>query len=106
MLFAYMKKWSFSRKIVINKNEGLLMTESNYNSIYHDESSISHVSLDFDTNIVAPFFSMRKLRLVYNQLSSSEEFEFVNFESFKHQVLNSVAPQLELNKWQAIAARR
>lgn len=55
---------------------------------------------------VAPFFSMRKLRLIYNELTGSNEFEFSTFDDFKHQVLNSVAPQLELNKWQAIAARR
>lgn len=55
---------------------------------------------------VAPFFSMRKLRLIYNELTNTTEFEFTNFDDFKHQVLNSVAPQLELNKWQAIAARR
>lgn len=58
------------------------------------------------TMAVAPFFSMRKLRLVYNELMGSGEFEFSTFDEFKHQVLNSVAPQLELNKWQAIAARR
>lgn len=55
---------------------------------------------------VAPFFSMRKLRLIYNELTNTSEFDFTNFDDFKHQVLNSVAPQLELNKWQAIAARR
>lgn len=55
---------------------------------------------------VAPFFSMRKLRLIYNQLTETNEFEFKTFDAFKHQVLNSVAPQLELNKWQAIASRR
>jgi hypothetical protein len=55
---------------------------------------------------VAPFFSMRKLRLIYNELTNSTEFEFTTFDAFKHQVLNSVAPQLELNKWQSIAARR
>jgi len=55
---------------------------------------------------IAPFFSMRKLRLIYNQLHDKKEFEFQSFDAFKHQVLNSVAPQLELNKWQAIAARR
>ncbi len=55
---------------------------------------------------VAPFFSMRKLRLIYNQLIDDTSFEYNDFESFKHQVLNSVAPQVELNKWQAIAARR
>lgn len=55
---------------------------------------------------VAPFFSMRKLRLIYNELTNTTEFDFTTFDDFKHQVLNSVAPQLELNKWQAIAARR
>lgn len=55
---------------------------------------------------VAPFFSIRKLRLIYNELANTAEFEFNNFDAFKHQVLNSVAPQLELNKWQTIAARR
>lgn len=55
---------------------------------------------------VAPFFSMRKLRLIYNELTNTTEFDFTSFDDFKHQVLNSVAPQLELNKWQAIAARR
>lgn len=58
------------------------------------------------TQRIAPFFSMRKLRLVYNELTSSAEFEYSTFDAFKHQVLSSVAPQLELNKWQAIAARR
>jgi len=56
--------------------------------------------------VTAPFFSMRKLRLIYNELTGSEQFEYHTFDDFKHQVLNSVAPQLELNKWQAIAARR
>lgn len=58
------------------------------------------------SSFVAPFFSMRKLRLVYNELMGTGEFEFNTFDDFKHQVLNSVAPHLELNKWQAIAARR
>jgi hypothetical protein len=55
---------------------------------------------------IVPFFSMRKLRLIYNELADSANFEFTNFEDFKHQVLSSVVPQLELNKWQAIASRR
>lgn len=55
---------------------------------------------------VAPFFSMRKLRLIYNQLKSSNGFEYGSFDAFKHHVLNTVAPHLELNKWQSIAARR
>jgi hypothetical protein len=55
---------------------------------------------------ITPVFSMRKLRVIYNELTASEDFEFSNFDAFKYQVLNSVAPQLELNKWQTIAARR
>jgi hypothetical protein len=55
---------------------------------------------------MVPFFSMRKLRLIYNELADSANFEYANFEDFKHQVLSSVVPQLELNKWQAIASRR
>ena len=55
---------------------------------------------------VSPFFSMRKLRLIYNELTNTTEFEFSTFDDFKHKVLNSVAPQLELNRWEAIAARR
>ncbi|GLR70163.1 hypothetical protein [Agaribacter marinus] len=56
--------------------------------------------------VVAPFFSMRKLRLVYNELMGSRDFEFSNFDDFKQNVLSSVAPQIELSKWQAIASRR
>ncbi|MFC3121644.1 hypothetical protein [Agaribacter flavus] len=56
--------------------------------------------------VVAPFFSMRKLRLVYNELMGSNDFEFTSFEDFKQNVLSSVAPQMELSKWQAIASRR
>ncbi|WP_371193145.1 hypothetical protein [Glaciecola sp. SC05] len=55
---------------------------------------------------IVPFFSMRKLRLVFNELADNESFEYANFEAFKHHVLSAVAPQLELSKWQAIAARR
>lgn len=85
-------------------------------------ANYSHkVNLNFDKNIeldirnalsetsllgVAPFFSMRKLRLVYNQLKTLHGFEYASFDAFKHQVLNAVAPQMELNKWQSIAARR
>lgn len=54
----------------------------------------------------APFFSMRKLRVIYNELADSSGFEYADFDAFKHQILNATAPQLELNKWQAIAARR
>ncbi|WP_395343039.1 hypothetical protein PN836_002470 [Ningiella sp. W23] len=55
---------------------------------------------------VVPFFSMRKLRLVFNELSNAADFEFSNFDSFKKHVLSSSAPHLELSKWQAIASRR
>lgn len=82
------------------------MTESNYGQNFSDETVTSNQSIHFDTSLVAPFFSMRKLRLIYNQLNDLSGFEYGTFDEFKHQVLNSVAPQLELNKWQAIAARR
>lgn len=70
------------------------------------QSSMDSYSFADPSGIMAPFFSMRKLRLIYNELSGTEHFEYRTFDDFKHQVLNSVAPQLELNKWQAIAARR
>lgn len=80
--------------------ESLLASQSAFSTMAMS-SSDAQASL-----AAAPFFSMRKLRLVYNELTGSGEFEFSTFDEFKHQVLNSVAPQLELNKWQAIAARR
>ncbi len=55
---------------------------------------------------VAPFFSMRRLRLIYNELQGTTEFNFMNFDDFKHHILASVVPQIELNKWQSLAARR
>lgn len=55
---------------------------------------------------IVPFFSMRKLRLVFNELAGEDNFEYADFDTFKHHVLSSVAPQLELSKWQAIASRR
>ncbi|MGQ8365826.1 hypothetical protein [Glaciecola sp. 1036] len=57
-------------------------------------------------SIVTPFFSMRQLRLVYNELKGNTEFEYDDFDAFKHNVLSSTVPQLELSKWQTIAARR
>lgn len=69
-------------------------------------NALAHFTHTTVASGVAPFFSMRKLRLTYNQLQASEQFEFSTFDAFKHQVLNAVAPQIELNKWQAIAARR
>lgn len=60
----------------------------------------------FSSADIVPFFSMRKLRLVFNELAEKESFEYQDFEAFKHHVLSAVAPQLELSKWQAIAARR
>jgi len=55
---------------------------------------------------IVPFFSIRKLRIIYNELNDTCDFEYHSFDSFKHQVMSSVSPQLELNKWQAIASRR
>ena len=55
---------------------------------------------------LTPFFSMRKLRLVFNQLADVAGFEYHNFEAFKHHVLSSVSPHIELSKWQSIASRR
>jgi hypothetical protein len=55
---------------------------------------------------LVPFFSMRKLRIVFNELRGQTDFEFSDFDAFKHHVLSSAAPQLELSKWQAIASRR
>ena len=56
--------------------------------------------------ILTPYFSMRKLKLVYNELLGTNELEFANFDEFKQIVLSSPVPQLELSKWQAIASRR
>jgi hypothetical protein len=58
-----------------------------------------------DTDIVA-LFSIRKLRVIYNELNLTSDFKYPSFDSFKHQVMSSGSPQLELNKWQAIASRR
>lgn len=55
---------------------------------------------------VVPFFSVRKLRVVYNELQGNSEFRFNSFEAFKQDVLSSIAPQLELNKWESLASRR
>jgi hypothetical protein len=55
---------------------------------------------------IGPFFSIRKLRLIYNELHSTNDFEYQSFDAFKHHVLSAAAPQLELNKWQAISSRR
>ena len=55
---------------------------------------------------IVPFFSIRKLRIIYNELNDTNNFEYDSFEAFKHQVMSSAAPHLELNKWQAIASRR
>ena len=69
--------------------------------INHDVRSITSIG-----GVVTPFFSMRQLRLVFNELKGNEEFEFTSFDAFKHNVLSSVAPQIELSKWQSIASRR
>jgi hypothetical protein len=55
---------------------------------------------------IVHFFSIRKLRVIYNELTDTSNFEYHSFEAFKHQVMSSAAPHLELNKWQTIASRR
>jgi len=70
---------------------------------------VDNVESQFDTCLntgIVPFFSIRKLRVIYNELNMTTDFEYSSFDSFKHQVMSSVSPQLELNKWQAIASRR
>lgn len=76
------------------------------NSESHLYYTNSEADLAANYRVTPPFFSIRKLRVIYNELITSAEFDYATFDSFKQQVLNSVAPQLELNKWQAIAARR
>ncbi|MDT0594195.1 hypothetical protein [Glaciecola petra] len=78
----------------------------NFNYGHSDNASARSTFTQTAHVNVAPFFSMRKLRLTYNQLKNSSSFEYGSFDAFKHQVLNAVAPHLELNKWQSIAARR
>lgn len=70
-----------------------------------DNGRMSHVD-SYLTSSIVPFFSIRKLRLIYNELHSTSDFEYHSFDAFKHQVMSSAAPQLELNKWQAISSRR
>ncbi|MDT0581335.1 MULTISPECIES: hypothetical protein [Alteromonadaceae] len=82
----------------------VIKMEADYKQGYADEG-ISSMGTEIDSAIL-PFFSVRKLRLIYNELIGSSGFEFDSYDAFKHQVMSSVAPQLELNKWQAIAARR
>lgn len=81
----------------------VIKMDSDYNS--HLDDGISSINPSLDTAII-PFFSVRKLRLIYNELNGSSGFEFSTYDAFKHQVMSSVAPQIELNKWQAIASRR
>ena len=59
-----------------------------------------------NTHDVVPFFSVRKLRVIYNELQGNQEFKFKSFEAFKQDVLSSIAPQLELNRWESLASRR
>ncbi|MFQ3249668.1 MAG: hypothetical protein ACI9O6_001476 [Glaciecola sp.] len=72
---------------------------------HNTNNGLSHLSEELDTSIV-PFFSVRKLRLIYNELHWSSDFEYHTFDAFEHQVMSSATPQLELNKWQAISSRR
>lgn len=83
------------------------MRELNYGEaeLLHAYSNTKPQALGTQS-LVIPFFSMRKLRLVFNELNDNVDFEFANFDAFKQHVLSCAAPQLELNKWQAIAARR
>lgn len=87
-------------KGICNMNESILP-----NNEYIEQHSTSGNDFALN-NRTAPFFSMRKLRVIYNELVDSTGFEYSDFDSFKYQVLNSTAPQLELNRWQSIAARR
>jgi hypothetical protein len=74
-----------------------------------DDSQITVVR-NRNSNIVSsdvvPFFSVRKLRVIYNELQGNNEFKFNSFEAFKQDVLSSIAPQLELNRWESLASRR
>ena len=71
----------------------------------HADDGISHLNYHLNASIVQ-FFSIRKLRIIYNELNDTSDFEYPTFDAFKHQVMSSVAPQMEMNKWQAIASRR
>ena len=73
---------------------------------FNDSLALHTINSSSTGAMLTPFFSMRKLRLVYNELSGTSEFEFDNFDEFKQTVLSSSIPQLELSKWQAIASRR
>jgi len=75
------------------------------NSIASD-IEVHRVNKSFSLDSIVPFFSVRKLRVIYNELQGNENFNFLSFEAFKQDVLSSNAPQLELNKWEAIASRR
>jgi len=88
-------------------NRATLMNEMNFAEVESENSySGGHYQFRQSDATVTPFFSMRKLRLVFNELSGSDDFEYRDFEAFKQHVLSSFAPQLELSKWQSIAARR
>ena len=83
------------------------MNEAFNASYYANDSLASHTINSSNIGaVLTPYFSMRKLRMVYNELSGTNEFEFRNFDDFKQTVLSSPVPQLELSKWQAIASRR
>ena len=74
-----------------------------------DTSQITIVrnnTINIASSDIVPFFSVRKLRVIYNELQGNNEFKFNSFEAFKQDVLSSIAPQLELNRWESIASRR
>lgn len=74
-----------------------------------DASQITIVrnnTINIASSDIVPFFSVRKLRVIYNELQGNNEFKFNSFEAFKQDVLSSIAPQLELNRWESIASRR
>ncbi|MBF7072937.1 hypothetical protein ISG33_05940 [Glaciecola sp. MH2013] len=81
----------------------VIKMDSDFNSHLDDGISSTQPSLD---STILPFFSVRKLRLIYNELNGTNGFEFSSYDAFKSQVMSAVAPQIELNKWQSIASRR
>jgi hypothetical protein len=81
------------------------LINSSKNGCALKQSAGTHMSINTIADTTS-FFSMRKLTIIYNELRLSTGFEYTTLDSFKHQVLNSAAPQSELNMWQAIASRR
>jgi hypothetical protein len=88
----------------------VIKMDSDYHNHFDDGISSTHLNINHrftdEEGGLLPFFSVRKLRLIYNELNGTKDFEFSNYDAFKSQVMDSVAPQVELTKWQAIASRR